>query len=82
MIFAISSAHNWLQEVQELHAFAFWVAYSKGATKLYFMYYSRVVIILFSEGLCKSAFSTCSYGKTRFSSFCFGFLFVIMEIPH
>ena len=42
----------------------------KGATKLYFMYYSCVVIILFSTGLYKSAFSTCSFGKTRFSSFC------------
>ena len=29
----------------------------KGATKLYYMHYSRVVIILFSKGLCKSAFS-------------------------
>ena len=42
----------------------------KGATKLYFMYYSRVVISLFSTGLYKSAFSTCSFGKTRFLSFC------------
>ena len=42
----------------------------KGATKFYFMYYSRVVIILFSTGLYKSAFSTCSFGKTSFSSFC------------
>ena len=42
----------------------------KGAMKLYFMYYSRVVIILFSTGLYKSAFSTYSFGKTRFSSFC------------
>ena len=42
----------------------------KGATKLYFMHYVRVVIILFSTGLCKSALSTYSFGKTRFSSFC------------
>ena len=42
----------------------------KGATKLYFMYYLCVIIILFSMGLYKSAFSTYSFGKTRFSSFC------------
>ena len=42
----------------------------KGATKLYFMYYLRVVVILFSTGLCKSAYSDFSFGKTRFSSFC------------
>ena len=42
----------------------------KGATKLYFMYYFRVVIILFSTGLYKSAFSTYDFGKTSFSSFC------------
>ena len=42
----------------------------KGATKLYFMYYFRVVIILFSTGLYKSAFSTYDFGKTSFSPFC------------
>ena len=42
----------------------------KGATKLYFMYYSPVVIILFSTGLYKSVFSTYSFGKTSFSNFC------------
>ena len=42
----------------------------KRATKSYFMYYLRVLIILFSTGLYRSAFSTCSFGKTRFSSFC------------
>ena len=36
---------------------------------MYFMHYSRVVIILFSTGLYKSAFSTYSFGKTRFSFF-------------
>ena len=43
----------------------------KGATKLYIMNYSRVVIILFSTGLAqyKSAFSTYSFGKTRFLYF-------------
>ena len=41
----------------------------KGARKLCFMHYSRMVIILFSTGLCKSAFSICSFSKTRFSSF-------------
>ena len=38
----------------------------KGATKLYFMYYSCVVIILFSTGLYKSAFSTCFLVKRGF----------------
>ena len=42
----------------------------KRATKLYFMYYSRVVIILFSTGLYKFAFCTYSFGKTRFLYFC------------
>ena len=42
----------------------------KGATKLYFMYYLCVVIILFSTDLYKPAFSTCDFGKTSFSSFC------------
>ena len=44
--------------------------FRKGATKLYFMFYFRVVIILFSTGLYKSAFSTYDFGKTSFSSFC------------
>ena len=34
------------------------------------MYYTRVVIILFRMVLCKSAFYTCSFGKTRFLSLC------------
>ena len=38
----------------------------KGTTKLCFMHYSRAVIILFSMGLDKSAFSTYSLGKTTF----------------
>ena len=42
----------------------------KRATKLYFMYYFRVVIILFSTGLCKSAFSIYDFGKSSFSFFC------------
>ena len=42
----------------------------KGATKLHFTDYSRVVIILFSTGLYKSAFSTYSFGKITFLSFC------------
>ena len=42
----------------------------KGATKLYSMYYSRVVIILCSADLYKSAFSTYYFGKTRFLFFC------------
>ena len=43
----------------------------KGAIKLYFMHCLRVVIILVSTGLYKSAFSTYFFfWKTRFSSFC------------
>ena len=41
----------------------------KGATKLHFVHYSRVVITLLSMDLHKSAFSTYSFGETRFSSF-------------
>ena len=36
--------------------------YFKGATTLYFMYYFRVVIILFSTGLYKSAFFIYGFG--------------------
>ena len=46
-----------------------WDFVIKGATKLHFMYHSRVVIVLFSARLYKSAFSTYSFGKTSFSSF-------------
>ena len=45
----------------------------KRATKFNLMHYLGVVIILFSTGLYKSAFSTCSFDKTRFSSFTFYF---------
>ena len=38
-----------------------------GATKLYFMHYSHVVIISFITGFYKSAYSTYSFGKTRSS---------------
>ena len=55
----------------KLHVWEKSLSRVKGATKLYFMHYSCVVIILFSTGLCKSAFSTYSFGKTRFSLFCF-----------
>ena len=41
-----------------------------GATKLYFMHYLRVVIILISTGLYKSIFSTYFFGKTRFLYSC------------
>ena len=37
------------------------------------MNYSRVVIILFNMVLYKFAFSDYSFGKTRFSIFCFLF---------
>ena len=43
----------------------------KGATKLHFMHYLRVVIILLNTGLYKSAFSAYFFCKTRFSFFCF-----------
>ena len=43
----------------------------KGGTKLYFMYCFRVVIILFSPGLYKSAFSTYSLVNLVFRLFVF-----------
>ena len=58
----------------------------EGAAKLYFILYFRVVIILFSTGLYKSAFSAYDFGKTSFSSFyvlvfscfcIFGFQFLV-----
>ena len=52
----------------------------KGAAKLYFMNYFRVVIILFSTGLYKSAFSTYSFGKTRFPSFYILVLYVSASV--
>ena len=33
---------------------------------MYFVHCSRVVVILFSTGLCKSTFSTNSFGKVGF----------------
>ena len=45
---------------------------------MYFMYYSRVVSILFSTGLYKSAFPTYSFDKTRFSSFLFLYLWLLI----
>ena len=64
----------------------------KGTTKLYFMHCSRSVIILFSTGLYKSAFSTYSLGKTSFSFLCvlvfhvfislgFSFCFLCSKLP-
>ena len=41
----------------------------KRAAKSYFMYYSRVVIVLFNK-VYKSVFSTYSLSKTRFPSLC------------
>ena len=38
----------------------------KGTPKFYFTHYLCVVIILFNTGLCKSAFSTYSFGKLDF----------------
>ena len=43
----------------------------KGATKLYFMYCFRVVIILFSPGLYKSVFSGYSLVNLVFRLFVF-----------
>ena len=39
------------------------------ATKLFFRYYLRVAIILFSTDIYQSTFTIYSFGKTRFSSF-------------
>ena len=51
----------------------------KGATKWYFTHYSFVVFILFNPGLCKSAFSTSSFRKLVFSSFCAFCLFCLLR---
>ena len=42
----------------------------KGATKSYFTLYSCMVIVLFNTALCRSAFSTVSFRKLVFLSFC------------
>ena len=42
----------------------------KGATKSNFTHYSCVVIVLFNTSLYRSAFSTVSFGKLFFKSFC------------
>ena len=49
---------------------------------MYFIYYSRVVIILFSTGFYKSPFSTYSLGKTRsfFLLVFFFFLFLYLWV--
>ena len=47
---------------------------------MYFIYYSRVVIILFSTGFYKSAFSTYSLGKTRSFFLLVFFLFVSVSL--
>ena len=39
------------------------IKFIKEAAKMYFVYYSCVVIILFSRSLYKSAFSGYSFGK-------------------
>ena len=46
------------------------IIWQKGATKLYFTHYSCVVIVLFNTGLYKSVFSTYSFGRQVFLSFC------------
>ena len=47
------------------------IIFFKGATKLYFMYYSRVVIILFRTSFYKSAFSIYFLVKLGFCVSCF-----------
>ena len=51
----------------------------KEATKLYFTYYSRVVIILFNRVLYKLAFSTDSFVKL---AFCLSALFALCQIRY
>ena len=47
---------------------------------MYFMYYSRVVIIFFSTGLEKSAFSTYSFGFCLSMFYFFVFLFLCVSV--
>ena len=47
--------------------------FNKEAKKLYFMHYPCVVIILFSVGLCKSAFCSYSHVKQGLCLFVFWF---------
>ena len=54
-----------------------WLNLLKRATKLCFIY-SRVVSILFSTGSYKSAFSTYSFGKSRFWSFVFLYFWLLI----
>ena len=49
---------------------------AKGATKSYFMHYPCVVIVLFNTDLCRSAFSTISFGKLVFR---LSFVFFILN---
>ena len=42
----------------------------KAASKLHFMYYSCVIIVLFSTDLCNSALSTYSFKNLVFSFLC------------
>ena len=58
-------------ERQKLYCYQF--CDFKGATKLYFVHYLRVVMILFSTDLCKSVYSTCYFIKPGFVSLCFDF---------
>ena len=49
----------------------------KGAAKLYFTHYSRVVIILSNTGLSKSAFSTDSFGNLVY---CFSTVYPLCQV--
>ena len=51
--------------------------YFKGATKLYFAYYSCMVIIFYNTGVYKSAFFTYYYGKLVFR---FSVFYVFMSV--
>ena len=53
-----------------------------GATKSYFLQYSCVAIVLFNKGLCKSAFSTVSFRKLVFLSFCAFFMLWIKTLKY
>ena len=51
----------------------------KGSTKLYFIHYLHVVIVLFSTGLYKSVFSVYSFGKLTFCLSMFWFFMFLCK---
>ena len=66
-------SHHWLSEPRLV---------LKGATKSYFTLYSCVFIVLFDTCLCKSAFSTVSFRKLVFLSFCAFFMLWIKTLKY